>query len=189
MESIVRVGDTKVQILYTAADIADRVSTMAEEIAKHTSAEGLLFISILKSSFIFSADLVRALFEAGVAPEIDFIALSSYGMSKKSSGTVEIVRDITIDVDNRDVVIVDDILESGHTLKFAKTLFEERGAKSVRTVTLLDKPVNRKVDIQADFSGFVCDDVFVIGYGMDGARRYYRGLPFIGVTVDETSAA
>jgi len=131
---------------------------------------------------VFAADLLRALYRAGLSPQVDFLSLSSYRMGTTSSGRVEIVRDIEIDVAGRNVLIVDDILESGRTLAFAKDLIVARGAARVATCVLLDKPVRRAAEIAADFSAFECPDVFVVGYGMDLAHRL-RELPFVGRVV------
>jgi len=164
--------------LYSAERIAERVATIAREIAA-TSSPDLVIVSILKGSFIFAADLIRALQREGLKPEIDFIFLASYGTATASSGEVRVLRGVETDLAGRDVVIVDDILDSGRTLAFAKMLFEQSGAKRVRTCVLVDKDVSRAADIAPDFSGFRCPPVYVVGYGMDLAHRY-RELPFIG---------
>jgi hypoxanthine phosphoribosyltransferase len=139
-----------------------------------------LIIPVLKGSFIFAADLLRALHGAGATPDMDFISLSSYGKGQVSRGEVMILRDTEADIAGRDVLIVDDILESGRTLAFAKDLMMARRAKSVKTCVLLDKPGKLAVQMKADFTGFQCPDKFVIGYGMDVAHAY-RQLPFVGV--------
>jgi len=135
---------------------------------------------ILKGSFVFAADLIRALDRAGVKPQVDFMTLSSYGEGTASTGEVQLSRDISEDVTGRDVLIVDDILESGRTLAFASELMTSRGASTVQTCLLLDKAEKRQVPIEADYKGFVVDDRFVVGYGLDLAH-HYRGLPYIGV--------
>ena len=134
---------------------------------------------MLNGSFVFAADLVRALHRAGLAPEIDFLSLSSYRSATTSAGRVEIARDLETEVAGRNVLIVDDILDSGRTLAFAKDLVTARGAARVLTCVLLDKRAARASSIAADFSAFECPDTFVVGYGMDLARRY-RELPFVG---------
>jgi len=139
-----------------------------------------IIIAVLKGTFIFAADLIRALQRKGLAPEIDFIFLASYGAGKASSGQVKVLRDVESELEGRDVVIVDDILDSGRTLAFAKALLSSRGSRSVRTCVLLDKKVRRAAEIEPDFTGFHCPPVFVVGYGTDLAHRY-RELPFIGV--------
>jgi hypoxanthine phosphoribosyltransferase len=126
--------------------------------------------------------LIRALHRAGLAPEVDFITLSSYRKSTKSSGVVDILRDIETDVAGRNVLLVDDILESGRTLAFAKDLIAARGASRIMTCVLLDKGSRRAVQVQADYKAFDCPEVFVVGYGMDVGHRY-RELPFVGQIV------
>jgi hypoxanthine phosphoribosyltransferase len=136
-------------------------------------------VAVLKGSFIFAADLIRALHRAGLAPEVDFMTLSSYRNNTTSSGQVSIMRDLETDVTARNVLLVDDILESGRTLAFAKDLLAARGAKSVLTAVLLEKPGPRAVTVHADFKAFDCPRDFVVGYGMDVAHRF-RELPYVG---------
>ena len=170
-----------IETIFSATSIAERIDAVARQVA-HARLENLLVVAILKGSFVFAADLLRALHRAGLSPQVDFLSLSSYRTATVSSGSVEIVRDIEIDVANRNVLIVDDILESGRTLAFAKDLITARGAARVLTCVLLDKPVPRAADIAADFSAFECPRVFVVGYGMDMAHRL-RELPFVGRVV------
>lgn len=171
----------RIETIYSPQDIAGRVTALAGDIAA-LKLDGLLVVAILKGSFVFAADLIRALHGAGLAPEVEFMTLSSYRKGLVSSGQVEIVRDLDSDVRDRNVLIIDDILESGRTLAFAKDLIAARGAKSVRTCVLLDKPVKRAADIKADFKAFDCPNVFVVGYGMDAGHRF-RELPFVGKLV------
>jgi hypoxanthine phosphoribosyltransferase len=154
------------------------MASLAEEV-RSAGLDRLLVVAVLKGSFVFAADLIRALHRAELRPEVDFLSLSSYGTRQSSSGSVEVLRDIELDVRGRNVLIIDDILESGRTLAFAKQLVAERGAKRVMSCVLLDKPGKRAVPVEADFAGFRCPDVFVVGYGMDLAHRY-RELPFVG---------
>jgi hypoxanthine phosphoribosyltransferase len=172
-------GDTTIRVLFDAEAIAVRNTVLAQEI-KATVPERLLVIAVLKGSFIFAADLIRALHAVGLAPEVEFISLSSYRAGTVSSGTVEIVHDVESDVRGRDVLLVDDILESGRTLTYAKDLFAARGANRVLTCVLLEKPGKRAVSLDPDFVGFECPDLFVVGYGMDVAHAF-RQLPFVGV--------
>jgi hypoxanthine phosphoribosyltransferase len=167
-----------IEVVYSATAIAERIDGLARSIAA-VGLERLLVVAVLKGSFVFAADLIRALHRAGLSPEIDFMSLSSYRDTTKSSGRVEIVRDTETEVAGRDVLIVDDILESGRTLAFAKDLIAARGARKVLTCVLLDKPVPRAAEIVADYSAFECPNVFVVGYGMDLAHRF-RELPFVG---------
>ena len=172
-----------IEVMFSADEIARRIAALAGEIAERRL-DDLLVIAILKGSFIFAADLIRALHGAGLSPEVDFLTLASYREGTTSSGRVEVLRDIHTDVRGRNVLIVDDILESGRTLAFAKDLLAARGARRVLTCVLLDKPVARAADIAADLRAFACPDVFVIGYGMDLAHKY-RELPFVGRIVDD----
>ena len=167
-----------VEVVFSAEAIAERIDALARLILQ-AGLERLLVVAILKGSFVFAADLLRALHRAGVAPEVDFLSLASYGAGERSSGGVEIVRDVETDLSGRNILIVDDILESGRTLAFAKDLVVARGAARVLTCVLLDKPVVRAVSITADFTAFECPDEFVVGYGMDLAHRF-RELPFVG---------
>lgn len=170
-----------VEVIFSAAAIARRIAAVAREIAA-ARLDDLLVVAILKGSFVFAADLLRALHAAGLSPQVDFLSLSSYRSGKRSSGKVTILRDIETDCRGRNVLIVDDILESGRTLAFAKDLLAARGAARVLTCVLLDKPVTRAAQIGADFVAFRCPKVFVVGYGMDLAHRL-RELPFVGRVV------
>ena len=174
-------GAPAVEVIFSPERIASRIDELAREIATRGLAN-MLVVAILKGSFVFVADLIRALHRNGLSPEIDFITLSSYRKSTTSSGVVQILRDLDLDVRGRNVLIVDDILESGRTLAFAKDLIAARGAGSVHTCVLLDKRLRRAVRIEADFKAFDCPEVFVVGYGMDVAHRF-RELPFVGQVV------
>jgi len=176
-------GPRRLQVLYDEATIAERNKALAVEIAA-TKPKDLLVVAVLKGSFIFAADLIRALHRVGLEPHVEFIHLSSYREGTVSSGAVRILKDIESSVKNRDVLLIDDILESGRTLAFAKDLLVARGAARVMVCTMLEKPGKRAVQIAADFVGFACPDVFVVGYGMDVAHSY-RELPFIGHVVLE----
>jgi hypoxanthine phosphoribosyltransferase len=182
-------GARQVKILYDEDSIARRTYELAQEIAA-TRPKDLLVVAILKGSFMFAADLLRALHRVGLEPHVEFFHLSSYLEGTVSSGTVRILKDIESAVRDRDVLLIDDILESGRTLAFAKDLLVARGARRVMICTMLEKPGKRSVQLDADFVGFVCPDVFVVGYGMDVAHSY-RELPFIGrvVTGDQPESA
>ena len=171
-----------IEPLYSAETIAARNLELASEIVKGPT-DDLLVISVLKGSFIFAADLIRALHMAGLAPEVEFITLSSYGAGTVSQG-VTIIKDIDSKVEGRDVLLIDDILESCRTLRFARDLMYERGAKSVSIAVLLDKKVKRQIDFEADYVGFVCPDYFVVGYGMD-VNYAFRELPFVGIVTGD----
>jgi hypoxanthine phosphoribosyltransferase len=175
-------AEAQIEQLYSAVQIEARLKDLAREISSVNPAN-LLVVPILKGSFVFAADLIRALNAAGMAPEVDFLTLSSYKKSRTSSGQVTILRDLELDVAGRSVLLVDDVLDSGRTLAFAKDLISARGAATIQTCVLLNKSVSRAVNIGADFQAFSCPDVFVVGYGMDVAHRY-RELPFVGRIVD-----
>ncbi len=167
-----------IEVLFSASTIARRNLELAKDIANRDYTD-LLVISILKGSFIFAADLIRAMHDTGLAPEVEFIFISSYGAGT-TSGEVRLLRDIDNEVAGRDVLLIDDILESGKTLKYTRELMLSRGAKSVSIAVLLDKHTKRQTDLTADFVGFECPDYFVVGYGMDVAHAF-RELPFVGV--------
>lgn len=177
-----------INTLFDEDAIAARVDALAREIAD-AQPERLLVVAVLKGSFIFAADLVRAMHRAGLTPEMEFMHLSSYGAGTQGADQVRILRDVESDVNGRDIILVDDILESGRTLSFAKERLAKRGARSVRVAALLDKPERRKAAISADYVGFICPDKFVVGYGMDMGHAW-RQLPFIGYVVpDEDSSS
>ncbi len=168
----------RIGVLFSAKEIAGQITVMAKAIASRKP-ERLLVVPILKGSFVFAADLIRAMHHAGLSPEVDFMILASYRAATKSAGRVEVLRDVESDVRGRDVLLIDDILESGRTLAFAKDLIAARGARSVLTAVLLNKPGHLAANITADFQGFICPDRFVVGYGMDMAHQF-RELPFVG---------
>ncbi len=167
-----------IPVLFTAAEIKERVEALAGEIGAKISGD-FLIVSLLRGSFMFTADLVRELCAISVHPQIDFMTLSSYGAGASSSGAVNIGRDVADEVKGRQVLIVDDILETGRTLRFAHDLMIERGAADVKIAVLLEKPGKLEVASKADFVGFSIPDKFVVGYGLDYAN-HYRELPFIG---------
>jgi hypoxanthine phosphoribosyltransferase len=176
-------GARQLKVLFDEASIAERVQGLAKEVAA-SQPKDLLVVAVLKGSFMFAADLIRALHRVGLEPHVEFIHLSSYLEGTVSSGAVRILKDIESSVRDRDVLLVDDILESGRTLAFAKDLLAARGARRVLICAMLEKPGKRAVQISADFVGFPCPDVFVVGYGMDVAHSY-RELPFVGRVVLE----
>jgi hypoxanthine phosphoribosyltransferase len=171
-----------IRVLFSAEAIAERNTALVQEIAA-TQPERLLVVAVLKGSFVFAADLIRSMDAAGMAPEVEFMSLSSYLDGTVSTGQVRVLHDVESPVEGRDVLLVDDILESGRTLTYAKDLLMARGARSVRICVLLEKPGKRAVHLVADHVGFTCPDVFVVGYGMDVAHAW-RQLPFVGVIGD-----
>jgi hypoxanthine phosphoribosyltransferase len=176
-------GGKAIKPLFSADEIAGQVSALARQIAASAPSR-LLVVIVLKGGFVFGADLVRALALEDVRLEIEFISLSSYGSGLKTSGEVRVARDIEVQVSGRDVLIVDDVLDSGLTLKFARDLMLSRGAKRAAIAVMVNKPEGRRTQIEADYVGFTCPNYFVVGYGMDAAHAW-RELPFIGV-VDST---
>jgi hypoxanthine phosphoribosyltransferase len=175
--------DHKIETLFSAEHISERVDALAREIIADDPGD-ILVVIILKGSFVFAADLIRALERNGASAQVDFVTLSSYGMGTESSGQVKLTHDLSEDVTGRNVLLVDDILESGRTIAFAVETMRTRNAASVKTCLLLDKPTQRKVVIEADYVGFSIDPEFVVGYGLDLAKRY-RGLPYIGIAQDD----
>ena len=172
-----RAHDVK-EILIDKASIAKRVDELVDEICADSASDNLVVIGILKGSFMFLADLMRGLHRHNVHPRIDFLTLSSYGSGTVSSGTVGIIHDIREDISGADILLIDDILDTGRTLSFTKNLLLERGARSVRSCVLLDKKTQRAVEFEADYAGFPVDDHFVVGYGLD-YDNLYRELPHI----------
>jgi hypoxanthine phosphoribosyltransferase len=176
------VRNKKIEVLFSAEEIARRNRELAEEIALG-DLSNILVISILKGSFVFAADLIRALHAAGLAPEVEFISVSSYGAGTEA-GEIRLLRDVESDVRGRDILLIDDILESGKTLTFTRDLMLARGARRVAIVALLDKTMRRQAQISADYTGFECPDKFVVGYGMDVGHAF-RELPFVGVVTGD----
>ncbi|MFG1477249.1 hypoxanthine phosphoribosyltransferase [Xanthobacter sp. V4C-4] len=167
-----------IAILFDENRIAARNSALASEIVAAQPLNPIAVV-VMNGAFMFSADLLRALSASGLTPEVEFMRLSSYREATVSSGQVDILSDVRSDVSGRDVLLIDDILESGRTLAFAKDLLMARGARRVLVCVLLEKPGKRAVHLHPDFVGFTCPDVFVVGYGMDVAHAF-RQLPYIG---------
>jgi hypoxanthine phosphoribosyltransferase len=171
-------ADGAIRPLYSAEAIAARIDQLARDIAARRL-DDLMVVAVLKGSFIFAADLIRALHRHGLKPEIDFIYLASYDGERVSRGEVRVVRDVESELKGRNVVIIDDIFDSGRTLSVAKELLAGHGARCVLTCVLVEKQVSRARAMTPDFIGFSCPPVFVVGYGLDYRNRY-RELPFIG---------
>lgn len=169
------------KILLSEEEIKARVQVLGDQLYEAFHDKNPLFVGVLKGCFIFMADLVRA---AQLKSELEFIGVSSYQNGTKSSGVVQITRDLQEDINGRDVIIVEDILDSGNTLVFLKNYLMAKGAASITIVTLLDKPSRREKAITADYIGFVVPDEFVVGYGLDYAQQY-RNMPYIGVLKPE----
>jgi len=165
------------EILITEDELQSRVNELGAEISAAYQGKEPLLLSVLKGSIIFMADLMRTL---TVPHAIDFMAVSSYGSATESSGVVRILKDLDRPIEGKDVLIVEDIIDSGHTLNYLRGLLLGRNPASLRIVTLLSKPARREVDVPVDWIGFEIPDKFVIGYGLDYNERY-RDLPYIGV--------
>jgi hypoxanthine phosphoribosyltransferase len=170
---------TTVTPLFDAQQIAERVDVLATKIRNVVGARDLALVGILKGSFMFMADLARALERVGARPQIEFMRMASYGQRKESSGEVMLLADAPRDFEGRPVVVVDDIVDTGLSMDYARQLLVQRNASAVYTCALLDKPSRRKVEVAVDFVGFTIPDVFVVGYGIDFAEQY-RYLPYIG---------
>lgn len=169
------------EILITAEQIKEKVEQLGVQLSEEYAGRNPLVICVLKGAFIFMSDLVK---EITVPMELDFMAVSSYGTSTRSSGEVKIVKDLDTSVEGREILIVEDIIDSGLTLSYLIDVLERRKVKSVKIVTLFDKPARRTVDLQADWSGFLIPDEFIVGYGLDYGEKY-RNLPYIGVLKPE----
>ena len=165
--------------LIKEVEIKARVGQMVLEIARDLKHQELLIIGILRGSFMFTADLVRLLYNNDLHPLIDFVFVTSYE-GTESAGEMKLLREPSLNVEGRWILIVDDILDTGRTMKFALEYVKDKGAEQVHSCVLLDKPSRRLVDVNADYVGFSIDDVFVVGYGLDYNGRY-RDLPYLGV--------
>lgn len=169
------------EVLISEEEIQSRIKQLGAELSEVYKDRTPLVICVLKGAFIFMADLVKVI---TVPVEMDFMAVSSYGATTKSSGVVKIIKDLDAPVQGRDILIVEDIIDSGLTLSYLIELLNGRGASSISVVTLFDKPTGRTVNLEADYTGFVIPDAFIVGYGLDYAEKY-RNLPYIGVLKPE----
>jgi hypoxanthine phosphoribosyltransferase len=165
------------KVLVDEVTIRKRVRELGDIINREYARKDLLLVSVLKGSIIFMADLIRAI---TIPHELDFMATSSYGAGTSSSGVVRILKDLNCSIEGRNVVVVEDIIDSGHTLSYLLRILQERRPTSLRIMTLLDKPDRREVAIHVDWVGFSIPNEFVVGYGLD-YDEIYRNLPFIGV--------
>jgi len=174
----VAVGNDIQEKLISEAEIQEKVKELGKRISgDYGDAENLIVVGILKGAIIFLSDLVR---EITIPINLDFMAVSSYGTNIHSSGAVRILKDLEVDIEDKHVLIVEDIVDTGLTLKYLLENLKSRSPKSVKTCTLLDKPERRTVGVKVDYNGFNIPDRFVVGYGLDYAERY-RNLPYIGV--------
>ena len=168
------------EVLYSEEEIKLKVKKLTKKIEKDYAGEELLVVCILKGASIFCSDLIR---EIDLDVNMDFMCVSSYGNSTVSSGTVKIIKDLDVNIENKNVLIVEDIIDSGLTLHSLVDTLKTRNPKSLKLCTLLDKPERRKADIKVDYVGFVIEDKFIVGYGIDYAEKY-RNLSYIGLVED-----
>jgi hypoxanthine phosphoribosyltransferase len=164
-------------VLFTAEEIARTVARLGEEIAARSVGAPILLLGILKGALIFTADLARAL-PADAPVEIDFLAVSSYGNGRRSSGEVRLLKDAGESIEGKHVIIVEDIIDNGLTLGYLQGLLWSRKPASLRSCVLFDKPYNRAADVPIEYKGLLCPDAFVVGYGLDYQERF-RNLPYL----------
>lgn len=165
------------RILITEEELQNTVSRLARQISEDYHGKQLMLICVMKGSLVFTADLMRAI---DFPVELDFMQASSYGNGSTSCGCIDIKRDLEDDVSGKNVLIVEDIIDSGNTLSRLKSLLQNRGADSVKICTILNKPDRREVDVYIDYEGIKIPDEFVVGYGLDYAQKY-RNLPYVGI--------
>jgi len=173
------------EILIPEDQIQQKVKELGERITRDYKGKDPILIGVLKGAIIFMADLMRCI---DIPIEVDFMAVSSYGVSTESSGIVRILKDLDKSIEGRHVIVVEDIIDTGLTLKYLTTLLKDRNPKSIKLCSLLDKPKRRKVDIDIDYKGFSIPDEFVVGYGLDFKEKY-RNLPYICVLKPEVYQA
>lgn len=165
----------KKKILFTREELAEKNRELGEKISEDYKDKDLLVVSLLKGAFVFTADLVR---EIEVPVEIDFMTTSSYGHEEESTGKVKLISDINTAVEGRDVLIVDDIMDSGYTMEKVKDYLASKNPSSIKICTMLDKPSRRQVDLEPDYVGFSIPDLFIVGYGLNYGD-HYRNIPYI----------
>ena len=172
------------RVIFSDEEIRERVKKLGEQISRDYAGKKVLCVGVLKGCFVFMADLVRSI---DADCEIDFMSVSSYGSGTVTSGAVKITKDLSRSIEGRDVLIIEDILDSGVTLYYLRDFLRQRKPASIRICTLFDKPARRKADIKSDYIGFICPDEFIVGYGLDYDEKY-RNLPYIGVLKPEIYA-
>ena len=165
------------EVLFSEEQLKNRVREIAQQITADYQGKEIMLISVLRGSFVFMADLCRAI---DLPCTLDFMAVYSYGKGTKSSGQVQITKDLSEDISDRHIIVVEDILDSGNTLSYLLKILENRHPASIRLCTLLDKPDRRVKPVEVHYSGFTIPDAFVVGYGLDYAEKY-RNLPYIGI--------
>lgn len=169
------------EILLTEEVIKEKIKELGAKISREYKDRNLLVVGILKGSVVFTADLIKNI---NIPCELDFMAVSSYGNSSETSGIVRILKDLDTNIDDKDIIIVEDIVDSGVTLDYLQRYLKARNAKSIKIAALLSKPARRKTEINVEYLGFEVPDEFIVGYGLDYAEKY-RNLPFIGVLKEE----
>lgn len=169
------------EVLVSEEDITSKVKELGKQITEDYKDKDLLLIGILKGSVIFMSELAQNI---KLPVEMDFMAVSSYGKSSVSTGEVRIIKDLDFSVEDRNLLIIEDIIDTGYTLSYLIDNLKKRGAKSIKVCTLLDKPDRRKADIHVDYLGFIVPDEFIVGYGLDYAERY-RNLPYVAALKEE----
>ncbi|MFN2927230.1 hypoxanthine phosphoribosyltransferase [Lachnospiraceae bacterium YH-ros2228] len=167
----------KISVMLSEEDLDKRIRELGAQISEDYKGEEILLVGVLKGAAFFCTELAKRIM---VPVVIDFMATSSYGSGTVSSGEVKVTKELDTDVTGKNVLIAEDIIDSGNTLSFLLKYFTEKGAKSVRLAAMLDKPDRREVDVHVDYTGFTIPDEFVVGYGLDYDQRY-RNLPYIGV--------
>lgn len=169
------------EVLFSSDTLSEKVRELAERISNDYKGKDLVVVGILKGSVIFAAELIKNI---SIPCEIDFMAVSSYGNSTETSGVVRILKDLDNGIEGKDILIVEDIVDTGTTLKYLLGYLKARKANSIEIVTLLNKPARRKVDLNVKYMGFEVPDAFIVGYGIDYAEKY-RNLPYIGILKPE----
>ncbi len=175
-------SDVCEKILFTEDEIKERIKRLGKQISKDYDNKEIIFISVLNGSFMFTADLLKE-----ILPEnsVDFIQVSTYGNTTTSSGKFLLKKDLSLDISGKDVIVIEDIMDSGYTIERLLCYLQTKNPASLKIATLIDKPPRRKVEVKADYVGFILnEDYFIVGYGLDYAQKY-RDLPFIGVLKEE----
>lgn len=167
----------RVRIMLPEEELTERIAQLGEQISSDYEGDSVFLVCVLKGAAFFACELAKRI---TVPVTIDFMATSSYGSGMVSSGDIKIIKDLDLSVEGENVIIVEDIIDSGNTLYYLSDLFKERKARSVRLCSMLDKPERREVDVKMDYTGFTIPDEFVVGYGLDFDQKY-RNLPYIGV--------
>ncbi len=173
--------EKKIDVLIDEKQIDDKITELAEKLSNEYKSSNPIFIIVLKGAFVFASHL---LLKMNIPLNIDFMVISSYGNNTESSGIVRIEEDMSLNIENRHVVIIEDIIDTGTTLNYLRKKIKANNPKSLKIITLLDKPSRRKVDIKVDYSCFEIEDYFVVGFGLDYAQ-FYRNLPYVGFISEE----